>query len=432
MNDFHNKQSTINHKLFYEANRYIPGGVNSPVRSFKAVGGWPVFVKQGKGSKIYGECGGEFIDFCLSWGALLVGHAHPEVTEAVIRAVKNGTSFGTATKLETRLARIITEAMPSIEKVRLTNSGTEAVMSAVRLARAYTGKNKILKFNGSYHGHADYLLGKAGSGQATLGATESLGVPEDFTRHTISLKFNDTRAVKEAVEKYRDDVAAIIVEPVAANYGVTLPDQDFLQSLREITSESGILLIFDEVITGFRLAFGGAEEYFGVTPDLACLGKIIGGGFPAGAFGGKKEIMELVAPLGGVYQAGTLSGNPVGVTAGITTLEILKAKKPYAELEKKTGRLCDGMKEIAENYDFNARINRAGSIFNLFFGNDIKTQDTKVFRKFFHGLLKSGIYFSPSGFEANFLSTAHSEEDIDTALQLIKEVFKKIRNEEVR
>ena len=336
--------------LFNEAKRYIPGGVNSPVRSFKAVGGYPVFIKQGKGSKIYGECGGEFIDYCLSWGVLILGHAHPKITETLKQVIKNGTSFGTATKLETELAKLIVEAVPSVEQVRLTNSGTEAVIGAVRLARAYTKRNKVIKFEGSYHGHADYFLVKAGSGQATLGIPDSLGVPKDFTKHTIVLPFNDIKKLEEAVKRYQKDLAAIIVEPVMANCGVILPKPGFLESLRRIADKYNIVLIFDEVITGFRLSYGGAQGYFNVKPDLTCLGKIIGGGLPVGAFGGKKEIMELLVPLGGVYQAGTLSGNPIAVTAGITTLKLLKKNNPYEILQKKTEKLCEYIKLKTKEY----------------------------------------------------------------------------------
>ncbi|MBU0649534.1 glutamate-1-semialdehyde 2,1-aminomutase [Patescibacteria group bacterium] len=411
------RPQTSDRRLFREAKRFIPGGVNSPVRSFKAVGGYPVFVNRAKGSRLYGECGGEFIDYCISWGALILGHAHPEITQGLEQAVRGGTSFGAATILETKLARLIVEAVPSIEQVRLTNSGTEAVMGAVRLARAFTKKERIIKFEGAYHGHADYLLAKAGSGAATLGLPDSLGVPEDFTKHTIVLPFNDIKKVKEAVKIYHRDLAAIIVEPVLANFGVILPKPGFLQGLRRIADRYGIVLIFDEVITGFRLSYGGAQEFFNVKPDLTCLGKIIGGGLPVGAFGGKRAIMRLLAPLGGVYQAGTLSGNPIAVTAGIVTLKILKEINPYKYLEKKTKELCGGIKKKAKRYNLNLKVNYIGSIFSVFF------RDADLFKKFFHGLLKEGVYFSPSGFESDFLSTAHSDEDIDKTLDAVEKVL---------
>ena len=330
--------------LFNEAKKFIPGGVNSPVRSFYAVGGVPVFIKKAKGSKIYDTLGKEYIDYCMSWGALILGHAYNEVVDTFKKAVENGTSYGTPTELEIQLAKEICKAFPSIEMVRLVNSGTEACMSAIRLARGYTGKNKIIKFDGCYHGHADYLLVKAGSGMKTFSSvfnvqcSTSLGVPKDFTKHTIVVPYNDIDAVEKVVKKYHKDIACIIVEPVAANMGVVLPKENFLKFLREICDYYKIILIFDEVITGFRIAYGGAQELFGIRADLTCLGKILGGGFPIGAFGGKKEIMEYLSPIGKVYQAGTLSGNPVAVTAGLTTLRILKRNKEkiYKSLESKT------------------------------------------------------------------------------------------------
>ena len=426
--------AVLDKSLFDEAKRYIPGGVNSPVRSFKAVGGYPVFIKQGRGSKIYGECGREFIDHCLSWGALILGHAHPKVTEALGHAIRNGTSFGAATKLETELAKLIVEAVPSIEQVRLTNSGTEAVMSAVRLARGYKKRDKIIKFEGSYHGHADYLLVKAGSGAATLGMPDSLGVPEDFTKHTILLPYNNIKEVEKIVKKYQKDIAAIIVEPVEANYGLILPRFAFLEGLRRITERYNVVLIFDEVITGFRLSYGGAQEFFNIKPDLTCLGKIVGGGLPIGAFGGKKEIMELLAPLGGVYQAGTLSGNPIATTAGIVTLNTLKENDIYEVLEKKTKKLCKGVKAKAEKYRIKLKINYIGSMFSIFFTDEdvvdyktAKMQNLDLFKRFFHSLLKRGVYFSPSGFEVDFLSIAHTTEDIEKTLEVIDEALKDLR-----
>jgi glutamate-1-semialdehyde 2,1-aminomutase len=428
------KPIALSRNLFKEAKQYIPGGVNSPVRSFKAVGGYPVFVKRGNRSRFYGECGGSFIDYCLSWGALILGHAHPEIVRALKAAVENGTSFGAPTKLETELAKLIVDGVPSIEEVRLTSSGTEAVMGAIRLARAYTEKNKIIKFEGAYHGHADYLLAKAGSGMAASGAPASLGVPKTFTEHTVVVPYNDIGGVEDAAKAHAKDLAAIIVEPVAGNCGVILPKAGFLENLRKVADKHGALLIFDEVITGFRLAYGGAGAFFGVKPDLACFGKIIGGGLPVGAFGGRKDIMQLLAPEGGAYQAGTLSGNPVAVTAGITSLKILKKENPYGSLEGRTGEFCEKIKSLAIENRINLKVNYIGSMFSVFFTDkDIvdfrtaRTQDPDLFKRFFHGLLKRGVYFSPSGFEANFLSLAHSTEDIKETLKGIGEVFNELR-----
>lgn len=420
----------IKEDLFNQAKKYIPGGVNSPVRSFKAVGGDPIFIKKASGSKLYDESGREFIDYCLSWGALILGHTHPKVIEALERVIKNGTSFGTVTKLEIDLAKLIAEAMPSIEQVRLTNSGTEAVMGAIRLARAYTKKNCIIKFAGAYHGHTDYLLVKSGSGVATLGIPNSLGVPKGFTKYTIVLPYNEIKIVEKTVKKYRKDLAALIVEPVLANCGVILPKADFLQGLRKITAKYGILLVFDEVITGFRLSYNGAQGWFNVKPDLTCLGKIIGGGLPVGAFGGKREIMKLLAPEGGVYQAGTFSGNPVSVTAGIVTLNVLKQINPYAALTRKTDEFCEQIKTKAQEHNIGLKINHIGSMFSIFFSDkdviDCRTaamQDLRLFKKFFHGLLKRGIYLSPSGLESNFLSTAHTKQDINNTLLAINKTL---------
>ena len=385
-------------ELFDEAKRYMAGGVNSPVRSFKAVGGEPVFIRRGSGSRIYGEPGKEFIDYCLSWGALILGHAHPEVVEALREAVERGTSFGAPTAGETELAKTIAEAIPSIESIRLTNSGTEAVMGALRLARGFTGKNKIIRFEGSYHGGADYLL------------VSSAGVPEDFKKQTLSSPYNDSTAVEEFAKKDKD-IAAIIVEPVAGNAGVVLPKEGFLKDLRRIADRYGIVLIFDEVITGFRVSFGGAQGLFGVRPDLTCLGKIIGGGLPIGAFGGRRDIMKLPAPEGGVYQAGTFSGNPISVTAGITTLKILRRDDPYPALEAKARKLCEGMKGSA--------VARIGSIFNISFADDCR-----MFKKFFHLLLDEGVYLSPSPLEANFLSAAHTDRDIEKTIKTAKKTIK--------
>ncbi|MCM8797334.1 MAG: glutamate-1-semialdehyde 2,1-aminomutase, partial [Candidatus Omnitrophica bacterium] len=397
-------------------------------------GGYPVFAKEAKGSKIYCECGKRFIDYCMSWGALILGHTHPQIVKALHEAIEKGTSFGAATKLETELAKLIVEAIPSIEQIRLTNSGTEAVMAALRVARAFTKKNKIIKFEGSYHGHADYLLVKGGSGQATLGIPDSLGVPKEFSQDTIVIPYNDIKKVKEIAKEYQKDLAAIIVEPVMANCGVILPRPGFLEGLREIADRYSLLLIFDEVITGFRLAYGGAQEYFNISPDLTCLGKIIGGGLPVGAFGGRYEIMQLLAPQGGVYQAGTFSGNPITVTAGIITLRLLKQNKPYAVLQKTTEGLSQFIESRGKGYNIEVKVNRIGSIFNVFFvENDVRdyktaqNQDIKIFKRFYHGLLKRGIYFSPSGFETNFLSCAHTKEDIEKTFEIIDIVLKDLR-----
>ena len=433
MIDLEQKQITINHKLFYEAKKYIPGGVNSPVRSFNSVGGCPVFVRNANGSKIYGENGAEFIDYCLSWGVLIFGHTHPEIISAIHKVLNQGTSFGTATKSEIELAKLIIEAVPSIEQVRLTNSGTEAVMSAVRLARAFIKKNKIIKFEGAYHGHADYLLVKGGSGLATSGVPSSLGVPKDFSKHTIVVPYNDIKEVEKAVKKYHKDLAGIIVEPVLANCGLIRPLPGFLEGLRDIADRYNLVLIFDEVITGFRLAYGGAQEYFNIRPDLTCLGKIIGGGLPVGAFGGRKEIMKLLAPLGGVYQAGTLSGNPLAVAAGIATLNILRKINPYENLKNKTKELCDMISASAKNYKINLKVNYIGSLFSFFFvDKEVRNytsasfQDLRLFKKFYHSLLNKKIYLSPSGFETNFLSCAHTDDDIDKTLKAVNNTFKRL------
>lgn len=397
----------LHQKLFDEAKKYIPGGVNSPVRSFMAVGSSPVFIKRAKGSKIYSEDNKEFIDYCLSWGAMIMGHSYPEVISGIKNAASNGTSFGAATKSEVEFARLIAEAMPSIEQVRLTNSGTEAVMGAIRLARAYAKKDKIIRFQDSYHGHADYLL-------------NCEGVPLDFKKHTLTSPCNNVKKIKELVAKHEKNIAAIIVEPVMGNNGVILPEDGFLQSLRELSYRLGIVLIFDEVITGFRVSYSGAQGFFNIKPDLTCLGKIVGGGLPVGAFGGKKEIMKLLAPSGPVYQAGTFSGNPLTVTAGMITLRALKRLNPYKELERKTKALCNGIILKAQDYGVGLKVNNIASMFSISFEED------RLFKRFFHSLLKQGIYFSPSGFETDFLSIAHSDNDINVTLASIDKAFKNL------
>lgn len=412
----------INRQLFNQAKKYIAAGVNSPLRSFRAVGGNPIFIKSGKGAKIYSEDKSSFIDYNLSWGALILGHAHPKVIDSVKNAAYKGTSFGAPTKAETELAKIIIKAIPSIERIRLTNSGTEAVMTAIRLARAFTKKDKVIKFEGSYHGHVDYLL-------------DCPGVPSAFKKDTLVAPYNDIEKIEGLIKKHRRDIAAVIVEPVAGNMGVVLPKQGFLSGLRRLTQKYNIVLIFDEVITGFRLTFGGAQKVFKVRPDLTCLGKIIGGGLPIGAVGGRKEIMDLLAPSGLVYQAGTFSGNPLSVNAGITALRILSKENPYKKLQALTRKLCEGIKKISAGYGIKIKINYIGSMFTVFFSNkDVVdynkalNQNTVLFKKFYHRLLQEGIYLSPSGFEANFLSTAHTAQDIDRTLKALGTVLNSKEN----
>jgi glutamate-1-semialdehyde 2,1-aminomutase len=423
-------RNAISKKLFAEAQKYIPGGVNSPVRAFKAVGGEPLFIKRAKGCYIYDVDGNKFIDYVLSWGPMILGHANPKVTKMVKNAISKGTSYGAPTALENRFAKMLNEAFPSMELLRLVSSGTEAAMSALRLARGFTNRNKILKFEGCYHGHADSLLVKAGSGLATMGVPDSAGVPDDLAKHTLTVAYNDLDAVKKAVAEHGKDMACIIVEPVAANMGVVPPKEGFLEGLRRITAENDILFIFDEVITGFRLAYGGAQEYYNIKPDLTCLGKIIGGGLPIGAYGGRRDIMEKISPLGAVYQAGTLSGNPVAVTAGIETLKLLK-KGVYKELEKKSAYLAEGIKDAAKKAGVSACHTRVGSILCTFFtSNNVvdytsaKTSDTKAYAKFFLAMLEKGINLAPSQFEAMFLSTAHTERDIERTIKVAYDAFK--------
>jgi glutamate-1-semialdehyde 2,1-aminomutase len=416
-------------KLFAEAQEYLPGGVDSPVRAFKAVGGEPLFIKKGCGSKIYDADGNEFIDYVCSWGPLILGHAHPGVVAAVCRAAEGGTSFGAPTELEIKLAKMICEAMPSIEKIRFVSSGTEATMSALRLARAFTKRDKILKFDGCYHGHSDGLLVKAGSGVATLGLPDSLGVPSGYAANTLVASYNNLCEVEEIFDQH-EDIAAVIVEPVAANMGVVAPRPMFLEGLRAITEAHGTLLIFDEVITGFRVAYGGAQELYGVKPDLTCLGKIIGGGLPVGAYGGLDEIMSMIAPSGGVYQAGTLSGNPLAMSAGIATLEALRRDGVYEELERKSRRLEDGIARASESCGATAAVSRIGSLLTVFFTANLpadyesaKVSDTRRFARFFNALLDRGVYWPPSQFEAAFVSLAHSDGDVEATIAAIGEAI---------
>jgi glutamate-1-semialdehyde 2,1-aminomutase len=413
---------TESEKLFAGALKYIPGGVNSPVRAFRAVGGQPFFVNKANGARIGDVDGNELIDYVGTWGPAILGHAHPKIITAVKAAAENGTSFGIPNPFEVKMAKLICELMPSIQKVRMTNSGTEACMSAIRLARGFTKRDKIIKFDGCYHGHVDSLLVKAGSGALTFGNPDSAGVPAAFTQHTIVAPFNDADTVKEIFAANKDQIAGIIVEPVPGNAGLYLPRKGYLEFLREITKANGALLIFDEVMTGFRLAPGGAQERFGISPDLTCLGKIIGGGLPVGAFGGRAEIMDLLAPLGPVYQAGTLSGNPLAMAAGIAALEELNSKSEdkYALLENLGGQLEVGMRAAAKSAKIPVQFHRCGSMFCAYFANgpvhnlsDALKSDRARFAKFFHGMLDAGIYFAPSQFEAGFISTAHTSADIE-------------------
>ena len=413
-----------------KAQQFIPGGVNSPVRNFSKVGGHPRFIARGEGSKIYDIDGNEYIDYVASWGPLVLGHAHPSVVAAIGAAASNGTSFGAPTTLETELAEIIVDAVPSIERVRLVNSGTEATMSAIRVARGYTGRDKILKIDGCYHGHVDYLLAKAGSGVATFGLSDSGGVPEDFARNTLTVPFNDPDAVRQAVEANPDEIACLILEPIMGNMGIIPPRDGYLNQLREITEKHGIVLIFDEVITGFRVAYGGAQTYYNATPDMTCLGKIIGGGLPVGAYGGKREIMQCVAPEGDVYQAGTLSGNPLAVTAGITTLKTLAEPGVYEQLENRAAVLAEGLAEATKKHSVDAWHSRVGSMLMLYFtpetvtdADGARTADTECYRKYFWGLAERGVYVAPSQFEAGFVSLVHSEDDINKTVQTATQVL---------
>ncbi len=428
--------SAISYQLFKEAKRFIPGGVNSPVRAFGAVGGSPIFIEKAKGSKVYSVDGKSYIDYVMSWGVLILGHSNPSVIRGVKKVIENGTSFGAPTKWEIELAKVICALYPSIELVRLVNSGTEAAMSAIRVARGYTKRDKIIKFEGCYHGHADYFLVAAGSGAATFGMPNSLGVPEDIAKDTLVLPYNDLTKCEDVFKKFNDEIAAIIVEPVAANIGVVLPKRGFLEGLRKLCDRYGVVLIFDEVITGFRVGLGGAQEKFKVKPDLTCLGKIIGGGFPIGAYGGRKEIMENVAPLGGVYQAGTLSGNPVAVQAGLATLELLEEKNLYKELEDKTVELCDGIEKAATEEGVSIKINRISSMFTLFFTDEevldfdsAKRTNTSQFAKFFRTMLDEGIYIPPSNFEAWFVSKAHKKDDIKKTIDSSGKAFRILRRQ---
>ncbi len=419
-------------KLQKRAEQMIPGGVNSPVRAFRAVGGDPPFMVRGQGSHLWDADGNQYIDYIGSWGPLILGHAVPGVVEGISAAARNGTSFGASTAAEADLAEIVISAFPHIEKIRFVSSGTEATMSAIRLARAYTKRKYVVKFEGCYHGHADALLVKAGSGVATLGIPGSAGVPEEFTQLTLALPFNDFDALEQAFSKFKSQIACIIVEPVVGNMGCVPPARGYLDALREITHRYDTLLIFDEVMTGFRLAFGGAQELYGILPDLTMLGKIIGGGLPVGAYGGPSEIMDLVAPLGPVYQAGTLSGNPLAMAAGLATLRYLRDHKGmiYRQLDKSSGVLATGVAAAAKNAGVLMCFNRVGSMFTWFFTagpvtdwNSASKSDTEAFGRFFRAMLDNGVYLPPSQFEAAFLSAAHTQEDIQRTIAAAKQAF---------
>ena len=418
-------------ELFTAAQKHIPGGVNSPVRAFKGVGGDPVFFKKAKGPYVYDEDDNQYIDYVGSWGPMIVGHAHPDVLKSVQETMQNGLSFGAPTELETQMADKVCELVPSIDMVRMVSSGTEATMSALRLARGYTGRDKIVKFEGCYHGHSDSLLVKAGSGALTLGVPTSPGVPASLAEHTITLSYNNIEEVKQTFKEIGDQIACIIVEPVAGNMNCIPPVAGFLEGLREVCDEHGSVLILDEVMTGFRVSLGGAQGFYNIKPDLTTLGKVIGGGMPVGAFGGKREIMEHIAPLGPVYQAGTLSGNPVAMAAGLTTLELISQPDFFANLTKQTTKLVKGLEERAAKTNIPLTTNQAGAMFGFFFTEDknistfeqVSACDAERFKKFYHAMLDEGIYLAPSSYETGFVSSAHTDEDIEKTLDAAEKVF---------
>lgn len=419
--------------LYQEAQKYIPGGVNSPVRAFKQVGGAPVFFKKGEGAYVYDEAGKRYIDYVGSWGPMIVGHAHPEVIEAVVKTAKNGLSFGAPTVSETELAKRVLELVPSMDQVRMVSSGTEATMSAIRLARGYTGRDKIVKFEGCYHGHSDSLLVKAGSGLLTFGEPSSPGVPADLTQHTIVIEYNNPEAVTAVFAEYGDEIACVIVEPIAGNMNCIPPQPGFLETIRECCDQHGSVFIIDEVMTGFRVGKYSAQGLYGVTPDLSTFGKVIGGGMPVGAFGGKKAIMDHLSPNGAVYQAGTLSGNPVAMAAGIKTLELISKEGFYEDLSAKTDYLIKGITEVFAKHNRPLSTNHVCGMFGLFFTEgEVKTfsdatrSDIDFFQKFYHGLLDEGIYLAPSAFEAGFLSSAHTYEDLDETIAAMDRVLTKL------
>lgn len=422
-------------QLFKQASKHIPGGVNSPVRAFNGVGGTPVFIEKAQGAYLWDVDGKRYVDYIGSWGPMILGHSHPAIVAAVQAAAQDGLSFGAPTVHETTLADVICEIMPSIEMVRMTNSGTEATMSAIRLARGYTGRDKIVKFEGCYHGHSDSLLVKAGSGMLTLGEPTSKGVPADFAKHTITLPYNDIEAIKACFAKFGHEIAGVIVEPVAGNMNLVKPIAGFLETIREMCDEYKSVFIIDEVMTGFRVALGGAQSVYNVKPDLTTLGKIIGAGLPVGAFGGKREIMECIAPLGGVYQAGTLSGNPLAMRAGIEMFKHLRQVNFYSDLSAKLAKLLTGFKQVAQEEGIALKTEQIGGMFGLYFTDqteitsfdDILKCDVNAFKQFFHGMLDRGIHFAPSAFEAGFISSAHSDEDIAYTIAAAKAVFAEMK-----
>ena len=420
-----------NQELFAAACRHIPGGVNSPVRAFKGVGGTPVFIKKGQGAYLWDADGKQYIDYIGSWGPMIVGHSHPAIVKAVQEAAVDGLSFGAPTEAEILMADKVCEIMPSMDMVRMVSSGTEATMSAIRLARGYTKRDKLLKFEGCYHGHADSLLVKAGSGLLTLGVPTSLGVPADLAKHTLTLPYNDSDALKQLFAQMGNDIACVIVEPVAGNMNCVPPTLEFLQTMRQLCTEYGAVLIFDEVMTGFRVALGGAQALYNITPDLTCLGKVIGAGLPVGAFGGKREIMECIAPLGGVYQAGTLSGNPLAMRAGLAMFELICQPSFYTQLSANLGKLLAGLRARAQAADIPFTTTQVGGMFGLYFTDkaeitsydDVMACNVERFREFFHLMLEAGIYLAPSAFEAGFISSAHSDAEIEATLNAAERAF---------
>ncbi|MBP3624751.1 MAG: glutamate-1-semialdehyde 2,1-aminomutase [Peptococcaceae bacterium] len=424
---------TNSKRLFEEACELIPGGVNSPVRAFKAVGDYPVFIERGEGAYLYDVDGNKYVDYICSWGPLLLGHQPEAVSKAVMEALTKGSTYGAPTGIEVEMAKKIVDAVPSVEMVRMVSSGTEATMSALRLARGYTGRNKIVKFEGCYHGHADHLLIKAGSGALTFGVPSSPGVPESIASETLTAQYNDIDSVKALFAQYPDQIAAVIVEPIAGNMGLVLPKEGFLEGLREVTAENGALLIFDEVISGFRASFGGAQKVYNVMPDLTCMGKIIGGGLPVGAYGGKKEIMMHVAPVGPVYQAGTLSGNPLAMAAGMAILDELAKPGVYEEIEAKTKKLVQGLQAAADKAGVKIALNQSASLFTIFFTETpvdsykaAMTSNTEQFKVFFQAMLGQGFYLPPSQFECWFVSQAHSDEDIENTIKAAEIAFQAV------